>query len=205
MNIFSVDSRFYQFLNIITNFFLLNLLWIIFCIPVFTIFPSTTGMFGVVRQWKLNNETSVFRLFFTYFKQNFKISIQLSVIWLIILLILVVDFYFVTNIDTNIKYFLFPFFFALGFIYLFTSVFLFPVLVNFELEWKAIIKNSFLLGISHLHIVFFALLLIIVTYLGFVVFPILFLIMFSTCSYFVYLLCNSVFKKMKHPIKIENR
>ncbi len=47
MNI--LDTKAYQWFEGAANFFLLNLLWLLACAPVVTIFPSTAAMFGVVR------------------------------------------------------------------------------------------------------------------------------------------------------------
>ena len=54
MNI--LDTRVYRWLETATDFFLLNLMWLVACLPAVTIFPSTAAMFGVVRDWVRRKE-----------------------------------------------------------------------------------------------------------------------------------------------------
>jgi hypothetical protein len=39
-----LDTRVYRWLEVATDFFLLNLMWLVACLPVVTIFPSTAAM-----------------------------------------------------------------------------------------------------------------------------------------------------------------
>jgi hypothetical protein len=74
-----IDGKFYTILLFISNFFLLNLLWLVMCLPIITIFPATAAMYGVVRQWIIHKDPSIFRPFFHYFKENFKQSILIEI------------------------------------------------------------------------------------------------------------------------------
>src|SRR5215213_2057949 len=65
-----LDTRIYRWLETATDFFLLNLLWLVACLPVVTIFPSTAAMFGVVRDWVRGKEGSLTRTFITRFQEN---------------------------------------------------------------------------------------------------------------------------------------
>ncbi|WP_374932975.1 DUF624 domain-containing protein [Neobacillus driksii] len=66
MNI--MNSKVYLALELFANFFLLNLLWILMCLPVVTVFPATASMFRVVREWHLYKDSSFLRYFFLNFK-----------------------------------------------------------------------------------------------------------------------------------------
>jgi len=67
-----MNSKVYSTFEVVCNLFLLNLLWLLMCLPVVTIFPATAAMFGVVRQSVLYKDSSIFTSFFRYFKENFK-------------------------------------------------------------------------------------------------------------------------------------
>ncbi|WP_420491978.1 DUF624 domain-containing protein, partial [Neobacillus drentensis] len=45
MNI--LDSRFYAVVDRLSNLFILNLFWIISCLPIVTIAPATSAMYSV--------------------------------------------------------------------------------------------------------------------------------------------------------------
>src|SRR4028118_1174742 len=70
MNI--MDTRAYQWLETATDFFLLNVLWLLACVPVVTVFPSTAAMFGVARAWTRGKETGVFGAFVLRLRLNLR-------------------------------------------------------------------------------------------------------------------------------------
>src|ERR671917_1135907 len=90
MNI--MDTRAYQWLETATDFFLLNLLWLVACLPVVTIFPSTAAMFGVVRDWTRGRETGVFGAFVLRFRQNLRQSLAVGMLWTLLGGVLFLDF-----------------------------------------------------------------------------------------------------------------
>ena len=45
MKLFNYDSPFWSFMSRLADLIILNLLWIVFCIPVVTIGASTTAMY----------------------------------------------------------------------------------------------------------------------------------------------------------------
>ena len=47
MKLFNYDSPFWSFLNKIADLVLLNVLWLVFCIPIITIGASTAAMYRV--------------------------------------------------------------------------------------------------------------------------------------------------------------
>jgi uncharacterized membrane protein YesL len=69
-----LDSRLYRWLEVFTNFFVLNLLWLLACVPVLTIYPATAAKFGVVRGWVRDTDTGGgggVRAYFSRFVENF--------------------------------------------------------------------------------------------------------------------------------------
>ena len=71
----------------LADLILLNLLFIICCIPIVTIGASITAMYYVTLKMVRNEESYLFRSFFKSFKQNLK---QSTVIWLILLAVSIV-------------------------------------------------------------------------------------------------------------------
>lgn len=54
--LFSMDRPIYRTLESFSNLVILNLLWILMCLPIITIFPATIAMFGVIRQWIIKDD-----------------------------------------------------------------------------------------------------------------------------------------------------
>src|SRR5918995_6029715 len=81
MNI--MGTRAYQWLETATDFFLLNLLWLLACLPVVTVFPSTAAMFGVVRDWTRGKESGIFAAFVFRFRQNLRQSLAVGILWVL--------------------------------------------------------------------------------------------------------------------------
>jgi uncharacterized membrane protein YesL len=137
------DGKAFMFLQKGTNVVLLNLLWFICSIPIFTIGPSTVAMTGVIRNWHLNQDISFFRLFFTEFRKKFKHSLIVGNMWISIGILLLFDAYFFLQVSSNIKVFLLAITFISFIFYLMTSVFLVPILVHYDIKGISVIKQAF--------------------------------------------------------------
>jgi uncharacterized membrane protein YesL len=96
--------RLYRFLEVLTNLLLLNLLWLLMCLPVLTVFPATAAMFGVVREWVQKREPSVIRAFFSSFKANFKQSFWIGIVWTLLGGFLMVSFGVAYQMPSGLKF-----------------------------------------------------------------------------------------------------
>ena len=82
MRFFSYESRFSQLLMKLSCSCLLNILWFICSLPIFTIGASTTALYYACLKVIRDEESHAWELFFRSFKENFKQATQL---WLILL------------------------------------------------------------------------------------------------------------------------
>ncbi|MBT2727348.1 DUF624 domain-containing protein [Bacillus sp. ISL-75] len=193
MNI--LDSRFYAVVDRLSNLFILNLFWIISCLPIVTIAPATSAMYSVVRQWKLNQDTSVVRNYFRYFKENFKQSFLIGIIWMLLAVLLYFNYFYLNQDQSGLKFLMIIPLIIISVVFLIISTFLFPLMTHYNATWKGAIKNSFLLAIVNfpstiLILGFLALLTVIIIYV-----PATSLIIFSVGAYINFSLCNRVFHK----------
>ena len=191
------DGKFFRILEVVTAFFQLNILWLLLCIPVVTIFPATVAMYSVTRQWILHKDYSVFRPFTQYFKENFKQSFGLGLIWIAFSGLFFVDFLLMKNLG-SFQYILLPILSIMGILILLTSIFIFPTIANFNLSWLNAIKNSLFFSIRYLLTTLAAILYIGLLALILFTWPITFLFIFSLGAYSIYFLCNRVFTKIQH-------
>lgn len=146
--LFSMDGKISGILSRIADLAILNLLWIIGCIPVITIGVSTTAMYSVTLKMARNEETYIAGSYWKAFKENLK---QSTVIWAGILaagLILYFDFYTIGHAQ-GMKWMAIPAFMCLIIlVLLFTYVF--PVLAYFRTGTAKAVKNALLLAVGYL-------------------------------------------------------
>ncbi|OQP13216.1 YesL family protein, partial [Geobacillus zalihae] len=100
----ALDSKFYEVVDRLSNLFILNILWVVSCIPIITIIPATSAMFGVVRQWKLHQDTSVVRNHFRFFKENFRESFLTGIFFTLFSVILFFNYFYLNQDETPIKF-----------------------------------------------------------------------------------------------------
>ncbi|WP_419955382.1 YesL family protein [Neobacillus niacini] len=188
-----MDGKLYKSMEFIMNAFLLNLLWLVLCLPILTIFPATTAMFGVVREWKKQNDIRIFTAFFRLFKENFKQSFFIGILWLVFTGLLLGDLIIINQLNSSVKYVLFSFFFLMGILYLFVSIYIFPVLVHYQVTWKNAIKNALLLSISRLHYTILSILIIAACLVLCFYLPAAMMLGFSISAYLIYSLVSGGF------------
>lgn len=89
--IFNVDNPVFRAINTIGKIFLLDMLWLICSIPIFTMGASTTALIYACMKIK-DDEGYVTSNFFKSFKENFKQSTAIFLIYLVVGIVLAVDF-----------------------------------------------------------------------------------------------------------------
>ena len=191
-----LDTRIYRWLEVATDFFLLNLMWLVACVPVVTIFPSTAAMFGVVRDWSREKEGGLVRAFASHFRENFAQSLLVGALWTLFGAALVLDFFAADRLPFGSEVVMKSLLVLATVLYAAASVFLFPVMVHYETGWKALVKNSLLLAIGRLPTTAACLLFVAVVSGLTAVLPVLILITGSVSAYVVYRLCGREFARL---------
>ncbi len=127
----------------------LNLLYLLFCIPLVTIGPATVAMANVQRRYSEEKLAYVWSDFFETFRSCFQKALLYSVLYIIPFAIAgyAVYFYFLQAMQVEWAYVLFGAM-LLVFLCLFLSGMYAVILIgSLELTLKQIIKNSFILGV----------------------------------------------------------
>ena len=152
--LFNYDNPVWRFIGKLGDLIILNVLWIVCSIPIFTIGASTTAVYYVTLKMVRDEEDSTIKSFFRSFKSNFK---QATAIWLILLAagaVLAFDFWFFINgmmgIGGNIKIALVAVFGGFLLIYLFILTYVFPLQARFYNPVKRTLFNAFFMSIRHL-------------------------------------------------------
>lgn len=194
MNI--LDTRVYRWAQVATDLFLLNLAWLLACLPVVTALPATAAMFGVVRDWVRGNESGVFGAFVLRFRQNFVQSLVVGVLWALFGGALFVDFLLANQLSGGTQVVMRSLLVLAGVLYAFGSVFLFPVMVHYDTKWTSVPKNALLLSIARLPTTLVCLATVAAAAMLTFIVPLLLVVTPCATAYAVYRLCDREFRKM---------
>jgi len=148
-NFFSTDSKFMVALSRLTDLILLNLLFLITSIPIFTVGASATALYTVASKVGTDQEAGVFGPYFRAFRGAFK---QGTILWLIILGVgaaIAMDAFLVFRMSGPVRY-AGGMFLALLALLAMSAGYVFPLISQFENGNLTTIKNAILLAVGYL-------------------------------------------------------
>ena len=99
---FDIDGPVVQFLSKVADLMWLNILTIVCCIPVITIGASLTALNYMALKIVRNEETYITKGFFKAFKENFKQSTVIWLIFMVLFSVIYVDYRIVLTTDVQI-------------------------------------------------------------------------------------------------------
>ena len=192
------DGRIFRFATKVSNLFLLNILWLIFSIPIITMGAATSALYYVTLKMVKNEEGYIVKSFWNAFRENLKQGIIIELVLLVGGVILLGDIWYFLHLG-NIFGYIFAAIFSIGLtIYVLTLIFIFPLLAKYSNTVFGTLKNAVLMSLTHLpSSIALAVLLIIMLY-GFYV-SVHLMIIFSVIgasgyAYFGSILFRSIFE-----------
>jgi uncharacterized membrane protein YesL len=148
--LFDFDNGFFSFMTKLTNLVILNILWIIFSLPIITSGAATASVYTVTLKMVKNEEGYIVQSFWKAFKGNLKQGIVIQIILLLCGIILSFDAIYFFRLGTTTSLIAAAVFGLLLLLYTFISIFIFPLLAYFNNTVLGTIKNAFLLSLKHL-------------------------------------------------------
>ncbi|MDX5476362.1 MAG: DUF624 domain-containing protein [Bacillaceae bacterium] len=189
-----VKNKFHRILEVIAYFFFLNMLWILFSLPIITVFASTAAMFGVIRKSQEDGiNLSVLSDFPRLFKENFKQSTIIGFIWSIVGFSLYFYLFFFSGMEFEIIKGLLL---LMAILFILHTVYLLPVIVHYKLTVWKVFSFSIIYSIRFFGSTFIALCIIGAGFIVFYKFPMTLLFIISICAYHVYHTCAKSFNKV---------
>ena len=149
-NFFNMDNGLFRALGKLADLMLLNILFLVCSLPIFTIGASFTAMYYVTLKLAENEEGYIARGFWKSFKQNFK---QATIIWLILLffgIVLVLDLLILKDSTGTFVTVLRVVITATMIIYALILLYVFPILARFYNSVKDTFKNAFIMAVVNL-------------------------------------------------------
>ena len=145
--IFAPDSRIYRFFQTVGELFILNLLYLLTCLPVITAGISTAALCQTIFSMQKGNG-GLFRLFFSVWRDEWK---QATAIWLILLVLLLPT-------AAAVRFLLLPspslpgivITALLALVWLGIFAWVFPLMARFRNRTAVHLRNALLLTFAHL-------------------------------------------------------
>lgn len=150
-SIFSIDGKFYKTMDKVSDCLILNILWLISCIPVITIGAANTALYYTVQKVLRKDEGTVWSTYWRTFASNFKQGTLLWIVFLLLFLLLGYDLYFAYILSGGVsamKVFCvaLP---ILMLIILIWSIYSFGYIAHIEDRLSVVFKNTFLICIAN--------------------------------------------------------
>ena len=180
---FSQENPAMKFLTAIADLIIVNLVFLITCIPIFTIGASLSALYRICHEIHLDNHPAIFKEYFAEFKSSFK---NATIIWIptfLAIVFLVSDLYVINNlIDAKYVALQIPVFILL----LFAAsilIYAFPMQGTLNQTVKTTVKNSLIFGFAKLPTTIFIL----------VIYAFLYLLIDFNAAFGVYIFSFSLF------------
>ena len=174
----------------------LNLLWVLFSLPIVTIGASTTALYSVLIKMRNNKEGKLLRDFWDAFKGNFR---QATIIWLMILLaafVFTTDITFFLNMGGLFGMAAAMLFVGLDVALVVMSLYVFPILAVFENPILKTVKNALLLPPRYLGWTVVLLALTILTAIGvFLYWPLIGWFAFGLAAFICAWIFDKIFRR----------
>lgn len=148
--VFNANNPFWSSMNTVFDLFILNLLWVICCIPIVTIGPATAALFyALIERLRSGGAGYIVSDFKHSFFKNMKQGIKLSLPFTLVEIFLLLDMYLCYHAGRGIFSFFLFFFGIVLFFVAATELYALPLLGKFERTNKEILIWAFTLTIKH--------------------------------------------------------
>lgn len=148
--LFNLDNPFMQFLFRVSDLIILNLIFMLSCIPIVTIGASISALHSVCLKIVRGQESYMWQGFWKAFRQNFKQGTVLWIISIVIFFVIHMDFTILNAGDHPLFGYVKV---ALGSVtaVLFSMfIYVFPIISHFKCTIRQAVKNSLFMTIGHL-------------------------------------------------------
>lgn len=148
MGFFSVDGKFYRFMQRLTDLLKINFLWLICSLPVVTFGAATIAAYSVTLKMADETEGYVARQFLKAFRANLKNGVLMGILFLFCGYVVWLDFSLFNQFPDNPMIFLIAGIIA-AFIFVLAFLYAFPLQARYENTLVHTLKNSIDISIRY--------------------------------------------------------
>jgi uncharacterized membrane protein YesL len=178
----------------------INMLYVLFCIPIVTIGPATAGFTKIMRNFAREEHAFLWGDFIETFKKNFKQAFLFSVIDLLVYGFLILDFFALQAVTNRLMMI-----FSMAAILLtltvwtFMHYYIYSMMITFDLTLRQLLKNSFIFcWAGFIRNLCLTVILVTVTVLAVQYLNVLFLLFLVATLYFSF--CGLLINFMVNPL-----
>lgn len=157
---FKLDSPIMRFLGKLADLILLNVIFLVCCLPVVTIGPALTAMYYVTLKLVKNEESGIFRDFFHSFRQNFRQALLFHLGAVVIAAVLVLDvvsLIFLSDMSGTALMLFLGALVLIGIVYLCVVLYYYPLLSRFDNSTSKLIRWAMVVAVRHIPVTFITL------------------------------------------------
>ncbi len=147
MHFLDIDSPVMQFLGKMADLMILNLLTLFCCLPIITAGAALTALNYMSLKIARNEETYIVKGYFKAFKENFRQSTAIWLLFGLVAAVLVADYYIVLNMEMEINGIVKVCVLAVSILLILTFTFVFPVQAKFVNPVMRTIRNAFVISV----------------------------------------------------------
>ncbi len=199
--IFNLDSKFMQGANKFADLMWLNILTLICCIPIFTIGASITAMHNVLLKIYRGEENYITKQFFKSFKENFKQSTVIFLLYVVFLLLLIADFSLIKDEIIKMPKFIEYILYIVTVLGAASFMWVFVLQSRYENKIRTTLRNALVVGVSKIWysfmMVLFSLIPLLAVYYFNVMIPVVFLFGFTVPGILQTMLYSKVFDRLE--------
>ena len=147
-NIFSIDSPVVQKLSFFFDFMMVNMFYILACIPVITIGAARAALFTCGKLWAEKEDAGMWVFTKAFFK-NLKTATPVWVVMVAVGAFLAWDFWLLSNNQFPVEWLMWVVLVVAAFFYVVISSQLFQMVAHYNCTLGQYLKNALLVGIAH--------------------------------------------------------
>jgi len=149
-NLFSLDSPVMNFLNNLADMILLNIIYLICCIPVVTIGAATTALYTVTLKMNRKEYPAVVKSYFIAFRKNIKTSTLCWIPMVIAGIILFLNYRLLGLLPGTLQFVIRIALIIMSLFYIMILLYLFPYIARFDNNVRNTFKNTIIISIVNL-------------------------------------------------------
>ena len=206
MKFWAIDSPVMRVLGRLGDIIILNMIFVVGCIPVITIGTSLSALYAVAMKMARGEDPSVWKEFWKAYKRNFRPATICWLVMAVIAILLFVDFRIIGVLKRGSEsmYSIMRIVLAviLG-MWMLMFQYLFPYIARFENTVKQTLKNAFLLMVRHLPWSLLLLVILIASALSIYIIPVLLVVIPAVTSMVFDFILERLFRRYMSPEDLE--
>lgn len=171
MRIFSSDSGFSRFMNVLFDILYVGVLWLVCSLPLITAGASATAAYYAMSKCVRHKTGYIGREFFHSFKANFRQITPLTLLFWLIEGVLAIDLYYVWTNENQLNNALFIVLLLILFVVAGIAIYICPILSRFDKKNMELIRTSLYVIFRYLPITIAIQIVFIVACLGIFLMP----------------------------------